>query len=162
MTDLENALRNAMLDSEMNALYYGYIARRYERRERIFQIFVSVLATSSISSLQLWKLQTLWFKWVWVFDVLSVLAVIISVSLPFVNFNNTANKASSLRTAFQLFTNKYESIWIKRENVTEEALHDMFTQNKIDEIQQTIIDGSMPRDTKLLEKCQDQIIKAII
>lgn len=30
MNDLEDAIWNAMLDSEMNALYYGYIARRYE------------------------------------------------------------------------------------------------------------------------------------
>jgi hypothetical protein len=159
LNDLEEALWNAMLDSEMNALYYGYIARKHERLERLFQIFVTVLTTGSISTLQLWKTQTSWFKWSWIFDILSVVAIVISVSLPFVNFNKIANNASNLRIAFKLFTNKYESLWIKRNSLPEELLHEQFMAIKNDEIKQTNIDANMHRDIKLLEKCQDEIIK---
>ena len=160
MNELEEALWNAMLDSEMNALYYGYISRRYEKREKLFQIFVVVLATSSIGSLQLWKMETSWFKWIWIFDILSVLAVIVTVSLPFVNFNNIANKACGLRSTFQMFTNKYESLWIQRKAFDLDKLHNQFTAIKNEEIQQTSGDSTMPRDLKLLEKCQDEIINS--
>ncbi|MDD2583218.1 MAG: hypothetical protein PHR66_14620 [Desulfuromonadaceae bacterium] len=160
MDCLEDALWDAMLDSEMNALYYGYIARRYESREQQFQIFVAVLTTGSISTLQLWKTQTSWFRWIWIYDLMSVVSIVVSVSLPFVNFGKIANNARSLRIEFKSFASEYESVWIKRNSLPREILHDNFIAIKNDEIKQTNIDSNMPRDIKLLEKCQNEIIKA--
>lgn len=160
MTELERIAWNAILDSEMNALYYRYIARRYKIRDKFLQIFVAVLATSAVGSLQLWKLQIAWFKWSWVWDILSLLAVIISVSAPFMNFSKISNKANTLRPIFQRFTSDYEDLWVQRNQLKENTFRKKLSSLKKLETDQTSHDSNMPRDKKLIEKCQDEIIKA--
>ncbi|BCS95456.1 hypothetical protein DSLASN_10880 [Desulfoluna limicola] len=160
MTELERSMWSAMLDCEMNALYYGYIARRYERLERFFQIFIAILATSSIGSLHLWKMNVTWFQWSWIYDCLSALAIIISISLPFMRFTSIANKAISLRPIFQRFTTDYENLWLQRKSLKEPTLRSKLKDLKQQELIETNSDNKMPRDTKLLKKCQKEIIKS--
>lgn len=160
MKNIEASIWNTMLDSEMNALYCGYIARRYATREKWLLFFIALMTASAISSLQIWKQQLGWFEWGWAWDILSFLAVVLSIAAPFLNFGNISKKAVVLRPMYQEFEGKYHKLWLKRNSLSETILGNKFAKLKHAEIAATKDDSMLPRNIKLLLICQDEIIKA--
>ena len=160
MNEVEKAIWEEMLDAEMNALYYGYISRRYSMYEKFMLIFIAIISTSAIASLQIWKAELDWFSWSWLWDALSILAVCTSVAAPFLNYGSISNRASALRPIFIDYKNKYEDIWFKRNELKHATLRKKLLSIREDLNSKSIEDSKMPRDKKLLAACQDEIIKS--
>lgn len=108
-----------MLDADMNARYWGHIARKYDKKSKIF---VAVTASAAVGSLQIWKLEVDWFKWSWIWDSISVIAVVSVVALPFLDFDKIARKAESLRVSWSDSPNEYEALWLKRNDQKDASL----------------------------------------
>lgn len=160
MGEVEKAVWEEMLDAEMNALYYGYIARRYARYEKVLLIFVAIVSTSAIAALQLWKAQLAWFDWGWVWDGLSIFAVCASVAAPFLGLGEVSRRAASLRPVFINYKNKFEDIWFDRNNSKNNTLQRRLMLVREELTKHSSDDSRLPRDQKLLAKCQDEIINA--
>lgn len=111
-----------MLDAEMNALYYGYLSRRYAWYEKFTQIFVAVVSTSAIASLQIWKAKLGWFEWGWIWNALSIMAVIASITAPLLGYSNISRKSAILRPVFIEYRDKYEDLWFKRNKIKQNSI----------------------------------------
>lgn len=160
MKESEKELWDSLNDAEMNALYYGYMARRYSNLEKGTLVFSAIMSTAAIGSLQIWKSEWLGLDWSHCWDALSLFAVLVAVGAPLVNFGQTAQKCASLRPVFLNYRNQYNELWLNRSSFQDRTLIMKLTHLKEAEIRDTVIDSTIKRDIKLLKKCQEEIIKS--
>lgn len=158
MTDIETDLWNSLNDAEMNALYYGYLSRRYALFDKAIVIFTSIMSAAAVASLQFWKTKTGNIEWNHLWDALTLISVILSAAAPFLTFSDTSRKAGSLRPLFLQYQIKYNDLWLKRNSLNNQSLLKKLSEIKTGEVQDTTIDSTMKRDKKLLLKCQNEIM----
>jgi hypothetical protein len=159
MEDIEKALWDDMLTSEMNARYYEYLSRRYAKHSKSLIMFVAIASTGAIASLQIWKAQLAWFHWSWVWDGVSIIAVCAAVIAPFLDFGTNSKKAFILAQTFTDHKNRYESLWLRRKELNPPALRQEFQLLREQLTRYPPDDSDFPRDRSLLTRCQAEVIK---
>ena len=146
-----------MLDAEMNVRYWGHIARRYTALDKWSKILVAVTTSGSVAGLQIWKFTSGSFQWSWIYDTLTGVAVVAAVALPFLDYSKTMRDAATLAVGWSRLQGRYEALWRKRHTHTPDTLEDGFGKIKDDEKRHTETEVTLPRDQKLVRKCQDDV-----
>jgi hypothetical protein len=82
---------DSLLDADMNARYWGHLARRYQRREMRTKIFLAITSSGAVAG---W---TLWSRWPQVWHVLSGVSMVVAVALPVLNYSQIIEGVSELR-----------------------------------------------------------------
>ncbi len=84
---LRALLWESMLDADMNVRYWGYLGRKYSRRETYIKVFLAIVSTTSaVGSWSLWRNYPEDWK------ALISVSALIAIALPILNYSGLVEK----------------------------------------------------------------------
>lgn len=144
---------NGMLTADLNQRYWGYLVRRFNRRDRSVKIFVALFSTgSAVASWTIWQQHPLTWQ------VVSGSAAVVAIIAPFLKYPEDAGKSAALRGKWARIMNQYERLWGRLD-----AEKDAEIQSKLDQIGERELEVSneeagLPDDRKLAKVCYDEVV----
>lgn len=150
--DQETAIWESLLDADMNKRYWGYMARRYQKREQVATIFLAATSSTTVATWAVWKS----IEWVW--QTLSVVAAIISVALPILNYPRQIEPMVELTTKWGVIQLSYKNLWLSLGLMPDTEALEEFKKIRGQESELISTEARLPYDKRLLRKCQDEVI----
>src|SRR4051794_3079990 len=90
-----NALWNALLDAEMNTIYWTLMSRRYSQWDKYFKIGIAMATSGTVAAWGIWSAYPLGWK------VLSAAACVSSIIHPFICNNEQLKRMTRLVTEWK-------------------------------------------------------------
>ncbi|MBC8123143.1 MAG: hypothetical protein H7Y22_15060 [Gemmatimonadaceae bacterium] len=151
---LRDQLWRSLLTADMNARYYGHLARRYQKRHLQLSIFVAVCSSSTVTSwIFLKQIDLLW-------QVLSVSSALTSIALPILNWTGKVETMSKLVGEYSNLLSCYESLWASQGTLDQKEIASQFGKLKQTEGKIRAEESKLPYDEALLEKCQGEVLQS--
>lgn len=145
---------NSMLDADMNARYWGLLARRYSHRELGVKLFLALTASSTVAAWQFWSQLTVLWK------LMSGLAALAAIVLPILNYPRLIRKTSDLAGRWLQVQADYEILWATIDNTSVHQLSKRFSDLKRREAHVKRDEQTLPERQALLRACQKAIIQS--
>nr|VFJ44793.1 MAG: hypothetical protein BECKDK2373C_GA0170839_100948 [Candidatus Kentron sp. DK] len=152
---IKTAIWRSMLDADMNARYWKYLAYRYMARDKGLRVGLAALATGTVGA---------WFKWeeieaLW--KLLSAASAVIAIALPYLDYPRKIESMSALAGAWGSLRMDYEDLWTKVEKDSDLPL----AEENFRELRKTTAmlqekEIGLPHREALLKKCQGEVKKA--
>jgi hypothetical protein len=150
----DRGIWRSLLNADMNARYWGYIARRYQMYDRVIGIFLAVMSASAVAA------------WVsaqgltWAGQILSMITAGLAVARPLLQIDRTAQAAVELAAEWAAFLLSYEDLWNNLASQSVESatakLHEL-NQRKLKLLPTEV---RLPRDPKLIEKSYNKVLNS--
>lgn len=150
--DQETAIWESLLVADMNKRYWGYMARRYQKREQVATIFLAATSSTTVTTWAVWKS----IEWVW--QTLSVVAAITSVGLPILNYPRQIEPMVELTAKWGVIQLSHENLWLSLNSTPDAEALEEFKKIKGQESELISTEARLPIDTRLLRKCQREVI----
>jgi hypothetical protein len=144
-----------MLDGEMNDRYWRYRASIYAGREKTVKIFLALTSSATVAGWALWHgAPILW-------QALSGSSAVIAIVLPFLDFTGQVERASDLRERWWMLTAEYGHLWAEIDSDSAASISQRIQTLKLKEKDAVKIEAKyFKRDETLIERCQDEVLKA--
>jgi hypothetical protein len=84
MKALRREIWNAMLDSDMNSRYWGFMGARYSNWDMTVKIVLAITASTTVAAWGIWSQYPIWWK------ALSGLSAILAAIQPVINLTKKA------------------------------------------------------------------------
>ena len=141
---LEREVWQRVLDADMNARFWGHMARRYQRIEKITLIAVAVLSSATVAS---WiaELHTSAFK------ALSVLTAVMGVALPILNIARDVECMVELRVKWAGIRNQYQQLYDRFPRLSKTEVQSKLEELSRRELDLEPLETRLPRSRKLIE-----------
>ena len=154
--NIREAVWNAMLDADMNHVYWSCLSRRYYDREKAIQIFLALFSSSAVAGWALlMDVDLLW-------KALSALSAGIAIVLPILNWQKQIEVMSAIAGKWFHLKIDYESLWL---DVQPSASNEIVTvRQRFEELRkrEVEINGSasnLPDDRELADRASADVMK---
>nr|VFK24472.1 MAG: hypothetical protein BECKMB1821G_GA0114241_100856 [Candidatus Kentron sp. MB]VFK30717.1 MAG: hypothetical protein BECKMB1821I_GA0114274_101731 [Candidatus Kentron sp. MB]VFK75336.1 MAG: hypothetical protein BECKMB1821H_GA0114242_102011 [Candidatus Kentron sp. MB] len=153
--EMKIAIWRSMLDADMSARYWKYLAHRYMARDKRLRIGLAALATGTVG---------VWFKWEEVallWKTLSSASAIIAITLPYLDYPRKIEDMSALAGAWGKLRMDYEDLWSKvGKNSDWPLLEEDYRRLRETEALLQEKEVNLPNKGALLKECQNEVKKA--
>lgn len=146
-------LWEAMLDAEMNVLYWDFLCRRFTNWDRWLKFIIAL--TSSGTAIAAWSL---WAQHPATWKIVTGASCVISVYHSFFFHSERITKVSSLVATWKEVKIKYQLLWEENPALDSKEAWDSFESTKLREAQ--IDESVVPKDEKLLQMVYQQVLTA--
>ncbi|MFZ0959823.1 MAG: hypothetical protein WAO35_02880 [Terriglobia bacterium] len=151
MPEKAKLLWESMLDADMNARYWGRLARRYQRKEMGLKILLAATSSATVAGWALWKgAPQLW-------QALSGFSALVAVALPILNYSQRIETMADLRAKWMHLRVEYDSLWAEWTSKRRAEPGRAFELLKGREVEFSKIEATLPRDRKLIRDCQQEV-----
>lgn len=151
---LRRAIWDSMLDADMNARYWGHLARRYYNWDKYSKIFLAVMASGTVASWSIWSdLEILW-------KLLSGFSALVAITLPIINFQKQIELLSGQKREWARLKNEYENLWLLSKAKNGEDISKEYKRIKARESTITKGESTLPYDKNLLNKCYEEVLES--
>jgi len=151
MSEKAKLLWESMLDADMNARYWGHLARRYERREMRIKVFLAATSSVTVAGWVLWKHAPLFWQ------VLSGISALLAIALPILNYSQRIAIMADLRAKWMHLRVEYDRLWAEWSSAPEAQPDPILRLLKAREIEFSKVEATLPRDPKLIRQCQREV-----
>jgi hypothetical protein len=151
---LRELVWNSLLTAQMNACYWNSLALRYNDREKWLKIFLAVTASSTVAG---W---TIWAHYDFLWKTLSGLSAIVAVALPILDYSGQVEKMTKLASKCAQLRVGYELLWAQFDSLSPQSILDAQGKLAQQEIELSDVQAALPDDRKLLEQCQNEVLKS--
>jgi len=151
---MRKELWDSMLDADMNARYWGIIARQNVTRDKYSKIFLAIMSSGAVAGWSIWNQ----VPWAW--KSLSSFAALVAIILPILNFQNIINMSSDLAGTWLQIQVDYEGLWLIHENTELETMLPQYNNIKKREVEATKAETSLQLNHSLIESCYEQVLSA--
>lgn len=154
-TEMSNrtAIWESLLDAEMNVKYWGYLARRFVKRERWLKIILAITTSSTILSLSVWQSHPSGPV------ILGVVNAVLAISLPFLHYSESIETMANLRGSWSQLSVEYDRLWQRAKKVDSDYENE-FRLLKERTVQLSVLETRLPNDPKLVRRCQQEVCRA--
>ncbi len=108
----ENAIFNALLDSDWSTRYWSKMARDYQKRDTWINIGVALLSSGAVASWAVWS----FFPFAW--QTLSMFAACVSIAQPLLNFGGKVEQMFQAQSKWREFEMSYQQLWDNLSNMS--------------------------------------------
>ena len=153
---LEDLIWQAMLTADMNARYWGYMARRYTRWDKGTKFLLAFTASGTVASWGIWKeIEIIW-------KILSGLSAVVAIALPILDWSKNVEKMSALNGEWIQLHNEYQFLLLKLDATPDDPeVRGKFEQLKKQEASSGTLDSTLPDNKKLLSRCQIEVLQTM-
>nr|VFK40963.1 MAG: hypothetical protein BECKSD772F_GA0070984_10819 [Candidatus Kentron sp. SD]VFK46721.1 MAG: hypothetical protein BECKSD772E_GA0070983_10799 [Candidatus Kentron sp. SD] len=153
--EIKKAIWRSMLDADMSARYWKYLAHGYMMRDKGLRVGLAALATGTVG---------VWFKWeeieaLW--KTLSAASAVIAIALPYIDYPRKIEEMSALAGAWGKLRMDYEDLWGE---VGKDSDSPSVEKNyrKLRDVGAMLQEKEiiLPHKRALLEKCQREVKRA--
>jgi hypothetical protein len=139
-----------MLDADLNARYWGYMARRYQKYELWPKVILAVMGTGTIVS---WVSRVSWLN-----PILTLATAVLATSLPFFKLTKQVEKMAGLRGVWSGIHFELSRLWARIDSLEAQTVDAEL--RKIQDRFVTVKEGEalLPHDSKLLNKCWEEVV----
>jgi hypothetical protein len=152
--EFEKTIWNAMLDAEMNVLYFEYLGNAYAKKDKCLKIFLAIISSGSVAS---WTIVS-GYDIIW--KILTIVTALIATVYPFLGWNEQLRKISSIRSHWIEIFHDTESLWIEySEKPSKRGLKDNLRIIKKDIAKVLVEEDFLSKNSNLQNKCYNEIRK---
>ena len=154
MKALRKEIWNAMLDSDMNARYWGYMGARYSNRDMIVKIILAITASTTVAAWGIWSHYPIWWK------ALSGVSAVLAAIQPVINLTKKAETMAGLRQKWFQLKLDYHVLWLESStNGANAAAHlNRYKKLRQTEAEVSGSEGNLPRDDTLLHRAYQEVV----
>ena len=99
--EIKKAIRDSMLDADLNVRYWGHLSRQYYKTSRFIKIFLALIASGTVASWGFWQdIELLW-------KILSGIAAVLAIILPILGLEKKIDTMSILKGIWIEVVNGY-------------------------------------------------------
>nr|VFK26497.1 MAG: hypothetical protein BECKMB1821I_GA0114274_100116 [Candidatus Kentron sp. MB]VFK74567.1 MAG: hypothetical protein BECKMB1821H_GA0114242_100658 [Candidatus Kentron sp. MB] len=150
----KTAIWRSMLDADMSAKYWKYLAHRYMAWERGLQIGLAVLATGAVFVwFNLEEMEELW-------KFLSSASAIVAIALPYLDYRRKIDEMSILAGAWDRLRMDYENLWIGIGKDPDTPFEETYRKLRETATMLQEKEVGLPHKKALLKTCQSEVKKA--
>jgi len=141
---LEREVWQRLLDADMNARFWGHMARRYQGIEKGALVAVAVLSSATVAT---------WVADLYpgAFKLLSILTAFVSVALPILNIARDVECMVELRVKWAGIRNQYQQLYDRALSLDEESIRAQLEQLSQRELDLEPLETRLPRSRKLVD-----------
>lgn len=152
--DVRTAVWDAMLDADMNYVYWSSLGRRYYGREKVVQIFLALFSSSAVAGWTLLvNVDLLW-------KTLSALSAGIALALPILNWKERIEVMSTIAGKWFHLKINYESLWLDAQaSAPNEIVRQRFEELRKREVDINASASNLPDDRELVDRATAVVLK---
>jgi len=154
--NVRTAVWNAMLDADMNHIYWTCLSRRYYNREKSLQVFLALFSTSAVAGWALLIDVSLLWK------ALSTLSAGIAIVLPILNWKQQIETMSKLAGKWFHLKIDYENLWLDVQSSAPNGLvRQRFDKLREREVEISGSASNLPDDRDLADRASADVLKKL-
>ncbi len=143
-----------MLTAQMNVCYWSQLASRFARREKWLKIFLAITSSGAVAG---WSV---WTDYAIVWKVLSGASAVLAVSLPILDYSGRVEQLSKVASKSAQLRLGYDQLWAQVDVLTPDSLRNMQAELNKKEIELSELQVNEPDDRKLLDHCQEDVLRS--
>jgi hypothetical protein len=154
MKALRREIWNAMLDSDMNSRYWGFMGARYSNWDMTVKIVLAITASTTVAAWGIWSQYPIWWK------ALSGLSAVLAAIQPVINLTKKAEAMAGLRQKWFQLKLDYHVLWLESStNGANAAAHmNRFKNLRKTEAEVSGAEANLPRNDELLQRAYQEVL----
>jgi hypothetical protein len=162
MEDIRKRVWNALLDSELNCRYLGYLISRYHQRDICSKIFLACMTSGTVGTWIIWNDPAKYPYGVVAWKILSAFSALLSIALPILNYGKKVSAASRLRWEHCEIQSQYDVLWLKLPRIPSpnQCINELSKIAKKEAALARHEDNLPLNNHKLIRKCQSEVLTA--
>jgi hypothetical protein len=151
---MRQLLWDSMLDADMSVRYWGYMARRFSKRELAIKVFLALTSSGAVAG---W---TLWAAYPGLWHFFSGVSAVTAIALPILDYSGKVATMVELRGKWSELSTLYDQMWARYGSNAAGPPPDQIAPLKLKEAELSKQSAVLPSDTKLMLKCQAEVRRA--
>ena len=139
-----------MLDADMNARYWGYLAKRYQKYDSRAKLFLAVAGVFAFTS---WVAEVPWLS-----AILALLTGAVAAALPILSLTQKVERMAGLRGVWTGIHFELSRLWARVDTLDAELIDSELRQLQDRVAMVKRDDAALPHDGRLLNKCWDEVV----
>jgi hypothetical protein len=150
-TQAERLVWELMLDADMNARYWAYLANKYQTYDQWAKIFLAATGTVTIGA---WAVQHQIFG-----GILSLVSASLFVFI--YNLPKTVERMATLRGKWIELHFVFRRLWAKSERLDDDEIDTVLAELQSKVVSANQAEAGLPIDKALIDKCWTEVVAAV-